>query len=389
MNLFTSFESLILKIIGFFSWFFGSPIFKILIFIVAAYVLFKVYLFIRAIMLSNIVYRREFSDEGVYEGDSVIMTEIVYNKGYFPLFWVDIEAYYFSELKLKGYENMKLGDMQHFVSRFNLMPYMQIRRRHQVTCEARGFYQLKTASIYNKTFNIYFDSPIDLYVYPKPAPLDIYDIATGRLQGELVSRRRIYMEPFSFSGIRDYHFGDPMSQINFKASARTPVGMGGKISLKVNNRDFCATRRLMIFLDIDRPLSAELLETEYRELVEQGLSYACSIVSDGIFAGFAIGFATNCRRIDGSYFLRIECESGEPHMLEILRAMALIRPREGMAFSSLIEKEIGYFFTNIEYIIFSINTDEKVSSQINTLESMGNSVKIITLHKQEDNDADE
>ncbi|MHB1484327.1 MAG: DUF58 domain-containing protein, partial [Saccharofermentanales bacterium] len=384
MNFFKSFESLILKIIAFLGWFFNSTIFKVLLYLIAAYILFKVYLGIRAIMLGNIVYKREFSEEGVYEGDSIIMTEIVYNKSYFPLFWVDIEAYYFSELKLKGYENIKRGDMQHFVSRFNLMPYMQIRRRHQVTCEARGFYQLKTASIYNKTFNIYFDSPIEIYVYPKPAPLDIYDIATGRLQGELVSRRRIYMEPFSFSGIREYHFGDPMSQINFKASARSPVGMGGTISLKVNNRDFCATRRLMIFLDINRPINAELLEAEYHDLVEQGLSYACSIVSDGIFAGFAIGFATNCRGIDGSYFLRIECESGEPHMLEILKAMALIRPREGMAFSSLLEKEIGYFLTNIEYVIFSIDTDEKVSSQISALESMGNSVKIITLHKQED-----
>lgn len=335
-------------------------------------------------MLRNIVYKREFSEEGVYAGDNVILTETVYNRGYFPLFWVDIEAYYFSELKLEGYENIKHGDMQHFVSRFNLMPYMQIRRSHIIRCEARGFYQLKTAAIYNSFFSIYLESPAEIYVYPKPVSLNIYDLATGRLQGELLSQRRIYNEPFSFSGIRDYHFGDPMSQINFKASARFPIGLSGAITLKVNNRDFCATRRIMIFLDIGRPVSSGLIEKEYYMLVERGLSYIASIVSDGIYAGFAIGFATNCRGIDGSIYLRLGCESGEAHMLDILKSMALLRPREGAAFSSLLEKEISYGFSYVEYIIFMIDADKKVAKHMDTLERQGNSVKIIPLEINED-----
>ena len=36
------------------------------------------------------------------------------------------------------------------------------------------------------------------------------------MQGEFVSFRPLYTDPFSLAGIRDYRFGDPVSQINFK-----------------------------------------------------------------------------------------------------------------------------------------------------------------------------
>ena len=219
-----------------------TPEFYVLVVLVAlallTLVLYRVYISLRNKRLGRIEYSREFSEVGVYEGDEVELIETVRNTGAFPLLWVDIESYFYNELELEEYERdpAEKDKMQYLISRFNLWPYMQIRRRHKVICRKRGHYSLHVASIYSKTGPIAQDAPAEIYVYPKALPLDMQDFAQGRLQGDYVSRRPLYSDPFSFAGIRDYRFGDQMSQINFKASARVPFGGASTSPFKVNSR---------------------------------------------------------------------------------------------------------------------------------------------------------
>ena len=105
-----------------------------------ALILYRIYIALRNKRLGNIEYSREFSEVGVYEGDEVELIETVRNTSSFPLLWVDIESYFYNELELEEYERDPddKNSMQYLISRFNLWPYMQIRRRHKVICKQRG-----------------------------------------------------------------------------------------------------------------------------------------------------------------------------------------------------------------------------------------------------------
>ncbi len=101
-------------------------------------------------------------------------------------------------------------------------------------------------------------------------PLNLPVLAVGRMQGEYVSNRPLFTDPFSLAGIRDYRFGDPVSQINFKASARVPMTGFSASPFKVNARDYCASRRLMVYMDFHLPMGSKIDGAEYSRRAEQG-----------------------------------------------------------------------------------------------------------------------
>lgn len=364
--------------------FFESPIFYVLValavLLLIATVLVKIYGAMRAARLSSrIVYERYFTEEGVYEGEEVELVEIVRNTGFFPLLGVDIESYIYNELELEEYEPDSKSTMQYCISRFNLWPYMQIKRHHRITATRRGHYSLQIATIYSKKGPIPVEASTELYVYPKAVPLGLPAIAVGRMQGDFVSNRPLFADPFSLSGIRDYRFGDSISQINFKASARVPMTGFSASPLKVNARDYCASRRLMVYMDFHLPIGSKIDGKEYNRRAERGLSFCAALVRDAIYGGFSVGFAANCKAIDGEMSSRFPCDSSEAQFISIMKEMARMNPTDGASFASLLEADIREGMRDTEVIIISFDTHEDVLDRIKTMEQLGNSVQTIVL----------
>lgn len=359
----------------------ASPIFIVVMVLLGIalliFLLIRLYLRLRTAHLGNIEYERYFAVEGVYEGDEVELVEIIRNRGFFPLLFVDVESYLPAEIRVMDYET---GDqMPYLLSRFHLMPYTQVRRRHKLRCVKRGYYAIQTASIYDRGGAVPLTSPAELYVYPKVIPMDLYRLAVGRMQGEYTSMRPLYSDPFSLSGIRDYRFGDTVSQINFKASARVPMSGSSASPLKVNNRDFCASRRLMIYMDFHLPVGTIMTSEDYESRAEQGLSYCSALMRDAIYSGYAVGFAANCKWPDGSLSVRFQPDSNEPHLMEMMRAMAAMIPYDGASFASLLEHDLIEGMADTEVVIFCYVQGEEMLTRIAELERMGNSVKIVPL----------
>ena len=360
-----------------------SPVFyviiAILVLLLVLWILLRIYGSMRAARLSRIIYERHFSEEGVYEGEEVELVEIIRNPGFFPLLGVDVESYFFNELELEEYESDGKSTMQYCISRFNLWPYMQIKRHHRITAKKRGHYQLQIATIYSKKGPIPMEAPTELYVYPKAIPLNLPAIAVGRMQGDFVSNRPLFQDPFSLAGIRDYRFGDSVSQINFKASAKIPMtGFSGS-PLKVNARDYCASRRLMIYMDFHLPMGSKIDGKEYGRRAERGLSFTAALVRDAIYGGFSVGFAANCKAIDGAMSSRFPCESSDAQLVAIMKEMARMNPTDGASFASLLEADIREGMRDTEVIIIAFDHNEEVLDRINTLEQFGNSVQTIIL----------
>ncbi len=353
--------------------------------LVVLWILLRIYGSMRAARLGRIIYERHFSEEGVYEGEDVELVEIIRNPGFFPLLGVDIESYIYNELELEEYQPDGKGSMQYCISRFNLWPYMQIKRHHRITAQKRGHYNLQIATIYAKKGPIPMEAPTELYVYPKTIPLGLQAVAVGRMQGDFVSQRPLFTDPFSLAGIRDYRFGDPVSQINFKASARVPMTGFSASPLKVNARDYCASRKLMVYMDFHLPMGSRIDGKEYLRRAERGLSFSAALVRDAIYSGFSVGFAANCKAIDGEMSTRFPCESSEAHLIAIMKEMARMNPADGASFASLLETDIRSGMRDTEIIIIAFDTHEEVLDRISTLEQLGNSVQQIILEEVDDN----
>lgn len=341
------------------------------------YLLVRLYFRLRTAHLGNIEYERHFAVDGVYEGEEVELIETIRNRGFFPLFFVDVESYLPPDVRVVDYETG--DDMPYLLSRFQLMPYMQIRRRHKLRCVKRGYYAIQTASIYDRGGAVPLESPAELYVYPKVIPMDLYRLAVGRMQGEYTALRPLYSDPFSLSGIRDYRFGDTVSQINFKASARVPLSGSSASPLKVNSRDFCASRRLMIYMDFHLPVGTIMTSEDYERRAERGLSFCSALMRDAVFTGYAVGFAANCKLPDGSLSLRFPPDSGEAHLIEMMRTLAAMIPYDGASFSSLLEYDLVEGMRDTEVVIFCYVQGEEMLTRIAELERLGNSVKIVPL----------
>lgn len=287
---------------------------------------------LRRWQISLLKYERYFSDTGVFEGETAELYEKITNPTFLPLLAVDIEAYIYGELALQGYTGLRDGDMQYFISRFNLLPKKTVVRKRRFTAKKRGVYELGTASVTVAEEPVYFDSHAKFYVYPRYASLKAETLPKNTLTGDVRSARRLLIDPFSVSGIRDMAPGDPFNSINFKATART----GGQ-RIKVNERDFCSGRIFMVFLNLQQPPDSIPVK-RFEVIMENALSYSASLVKSALEKGYRAGFAANCGGEKGSH-ISFTPTSGQGALGELLKEMAAARLYEcGMSFSALLSK---------------------------------------------------
>jgi len=330
--------------------------------------------------LPSLTFERSFSEPGVWAGDTVELIETITNHGFFPMFRVCVEAFIYNELRLTEFEPPKKDGMQFFGERFNIWPFMRIRRRHKIDCLRRGYFRIETVSVPMREDDYFFESPAEIYIYPKPLPIQAVVEAAGRMQGDDRAVRPLFQDPFTLSGVRDYRFGDTVSSINFKASSKTWMASGASSSpLKVNARDFCANRKLAVFMDFHLERDSGIDGKHYSRRVEVGLSYCAAIIREAIYGGFAVGFFCNCKQKDGSMVLRFPMSAGEDHMIGIFRAMAQLLPADGGSFPMLLDEAIEESVSDTEIYIISLCPDDKTEERVNTLRQMGNSIREILL----------
>lgn len=369
--------------------FYRSPWFTVFVILAVAAVIFVilrlVYRKICRELIHTVSYTREFSEEGVYEGERVIMTETIYNRSPFPLFFVDIEGYVYNDLRLEEYEFNPRHGMQLFVSRFKLlMPYMQIKRRHDIKCVKRGYYKLESVEMLISGSSRYIDSEASIYVYPRLSDPPGHPMPASAIQGDSYSRRWLMRDPFSISGVRDYTFGDPFNSINFKATARSGGFMMGKI--KVNNRDFCSNRTLSVYINFQADPAEPIPTKIYNEIIETFFGYAAGLLREASYNGYKVGFTANCLMPDGSIYQRFPIYSGELHFRDILRSMACARSAPGMSFAGLLDEDISLNLRDTEIYVFTTFTDSDIDSRFRTLERMGNTVNLLIMNGKEDED---
>jgi len=340
---------------------------NILIILLVLVPLVVAYLVLRRIGLGRVEYRRYFSEEGVFEGETVLLVEEISNRFFLPLIMVDVDVCISNDLQVAGYRSAS-GGMQQFISRFYLPSFMQVKRSIRLTCAKRGYYRLESVNICGIPLN----ANAELYVYPQALPYGGSSPMENEMQNTAQTDRRLFQDPFSFSGIRDYRHGDAFRSINYKATAKTGT-------LKVNNRDFFSSRNIMVYIDFAQSYPHPLTTEVYTSLMERALSYSADMVWSSIQQGFSVGFAANCRTL-GRNYSRFPMGRGHSHYMEVLREMAAIRMMEGCSFMWLLKQDLDILW-NVDIYIMTTNASQPLDEVADIYTSRGNHVTVLALEE--------
>lgn len=232
-------------------------------------------------LLQDALYRRlwdkrlsvtiRFQDKAVLEGEEAELTEVIENRKLLPLAYLNVKFQVSRYLVFKNMENTSVSDFNYKSDIFSVLFHQRITRKLAFTCCKRGYYEITQADLIsgNLLMTSEFVDTLPqrtyLYVYPRYVNIDRLEVPFQKMIGTLTSRRYLYEDPFEFRGIRDYTFTDPMSSINWNASARTGA-------LMVNVHDSTSSQEAVIILN---------LETEtvwiYEQLHEAAIRLAASV----------------------------------------------------------------------------------------------------------------
>ncbi len=346
-------------------------------YIILFLILREIYYFIKVRLIDRLEYTREFGTDNVFEEDMVEIIETIVNPTFLPVFFVDVESYIHANLRLEGRD---ISDgMQLVMSRFHIPPFTKLTRTYKVKCAHRGYYTMNNATVLSKSILIErtknFKFEAELYVYPKLLDEMPKTLPRGNVFGDCPTPRRIVYDPFSVAGVRDYVPGDPFSLINFKATAKSSYSVIPNI--KVNKFDYCSDRILMIYLNLFQP-DETMAYSEYSELMEFAFSAAATLVHESLLNGYKVGFAANCRMVNGNQSLSLPIMSGVQHIDELLREMAKAEINVGGSFAALLDSCADDNITDAEIYILTSYVDETLDDKITKLKRK-NTVTVIDL----------
>lgn len=237
----------------------------------------------------NLSVHFSFDAHPVTEKESTFLEEVVSNRKRMALHLLQVQFQLDRGLHIVGDSNASISDRSNCVEYFSLRSCEQLTRRIEIVCARRGYYRILRTTLLapdllsSRQQIKYLPQDTSLYVYPRMLDAPDVSAAFEHLLGEILSKKYLYPDVFTFRGIREYAPTDPMSSINQKAAARCGHPM-------VNLRDYTAGQDICILLNLEEPA------IRYdRELPEDGIRLAYSLAALLIEEKLPVSLRTNGR----------------------------------------------------------------------------------------------
>lgn len=296
--------------------------------------------------LMTTVYRRfwsenldvivDFKEDAVMEGADSELTETISNRKwlFLPMLQVGFETH--KNLQFGQEENVSVSDLCYKRDVFSVGGYQKITRTIPFHCSKRGFYEIESADLITRSplltekFHTAAKQNTYIYGYPKLIENALLDISFQKIMGEITARKNIYEDPFEFRGIREYQPADPMSKINWKASAKSEEWM-------VNLYGSTNSQDITILLDLEDETA-----WKYDDIHEEQIRLAVTMAERFAETGIPVGLITNGKDIKLDKTLSLEAGTGKQQFLNINRGLAridLAKNPESMEHLILKERE--------------------------------------------------
>ncbi len=259
-----------------------------------------------------------FAQAALREGEQGELKEVVENRKQMPLPVLHVNLQIDRSFLFFNQENTAVSDQAYRRDVFSVLPYQQITRTLPFIAARRGYYRCREVELVGRT--LFFQGPYvkklsqqaALYVYPKPISMEPVKAACQEMLGEYLWDRRLFEDPFSFQGIRDYGPGDSFRQVNWKAYGKTG-------QLKVNVYEHTAMAKADILLN----LCGDSIWTE-EALLENVIRIGAALAEQWIALGIPAGIRTNGPDVISGQLVTVGAGAGNAHMKTILQALSRI-----------------------------------------------------------------
>jgi len=345
-------------------WFIAGGLVLLLAFIVRSpYLSYAAYAFLLLVAishfsswawLSGLDCERAIDRITVRQGEDITVTVKVTNQRGWPIPWIFFEDLHPKDFPRDG-ENSRLCV---------LMPGRSVEFSYTLTCPRRGYHRIgpllmESGDLFGLQRRFITGKRQDyISVLPTVAYIDTFTISAKRPQGPVRISNRIYEDPTRISGVREYHPGDPLNRIHWKASART-----GDLFTKQTEPSNVLGATLILDLHKDA-YTGENAE----ERSELAITTAASIAYLLQMSGEQLGMITNARdaaeiaryevdetqalsrgdaessvagedKSDKLNPLAVETRRSPVQALKIIENLARVIPSDGLAIDALIMSE--------------------------------------------------
>ena len=259
-----------------------------------------------------------FNRSRVTEGEDNILQEVVINQKALPVTVLHIKFLTSRFLSFYDMDNSSITDNYYRSDVFSLMNYQKITRNLQIKCSKRGFYNIsRVDAVCNNLFTSdsltkIYKPTSSFYVYPKQISTQECYPPFSRILGEILSKHRLYEDPFEFAGIREYQSYDSMKRINYKASAKMGQWM-------VNVPNYTSSRQVRILLNLESPLNRA-----FEDLMEHSIRIASSIASELLQKGISVSLCSNGIDVLQHNKVEVGVGSSYSHLRQINDALSRI-----------------------------------------------------------------
>lgn len=277
----------------------------------------KIYIRLPERALAALEVTRSVSPQRISVGGEVVLETVIFNRRWLPLPWLRLNA-----LLSPAFKGEAL--IQSITA--SLLFFERVVHRERIRVPRRGVYKLDVYR--SETGDVFgwasaeaekrIDSAPLLWVYPKVRPVNQVLQAVSTDCGEVSVRRWLAPDPMLAMGTRDYTDRDPMSSIDWKATARL-----GKF--QVRQLDHTANPGLQLFLDLQ---STPCFWSDVRDkAVESSIAIAAAIIQDACALGIPVGLATNHLALNGRRYMDIPLGKGPSQWTALMDTLALCTTR--------------------------------------------------------------
>jgi uncharacterized protein (DUF58 family) len=328
--------------------------------------------------LAGVSYARRFGSVRLFCGEETDLWIEIANAKPLPLAWLKATDDLPAELNLR---NLDLEYSHHLRRRrltntLSMRWYELVRRHYRLTCRQRGAFEigpvvLSSGDIFGfRTRYLDLDNRQTVLVYPKLIPVQGLDLQPASPFGEQRANRRITDDPLRLAGARDYHPGDSVRHIHWKATARR-----GALHTKVFEPS--ASQALLIFLNSQTLGRAH--EGFVVDSFETAAVVAASLAQATLQSLHPVGLFTNGTVAEAPRRVRVPASRHNAQLTAILETLARLTYFTFLSFDSLLRIELPRLPYGANVIAVTAILSEPILSALLDVRAAGHPVALVLV----------
>ena len=204
-----------------------------------------------------------------------------------------------------------------------------------------------------------------IMVYPKIYDLRNFNIGTSQITNEGTSRKKSNILSPHASSVREYAYGDSLSRVHWKTTARTNRLMSKEFDVGSSNE-------VVILNDLDISVQCGRLEDSTDEL---SISVTASLTKSYTDSHTPVGFLSH-----GNDRYYITPGIGSSHFDRTMQTLAVAKPGNGKKLQQVIAEERNIWFNNSSIIIITPSSETEWVTALSELSQFNTSITVIMVN---------